>query len=270
MRVRTFLVALVLLAAPAIAGASEVETCVAEAAAQGRTPAPAAFDDMISTLERCALLAPKDPALPIRLAGTLWRKVEGDRALSADQKRAYLERGVGHASTALRLAEDDLEATVLKGLLLLSQAALTTDVAQGKALRDEAAALKARAAALKASGGQPRPDPYAALFAPPPSSPAAPGPQRVGGSIKEPKKIKHVNPNYPESVRNAGIDGTVVLEAVIGTDGKVKNLDVVRRVHPDLDRLAVAAVRQWEYTPTTVDGVAVPVIMTITVNFRRY
>ena len=87
-------------------------------------------------------------------------------------------------------------------------------------------------------------------------------PVRVGGEIKEPRKIKHVSPAYP----NQDVQGVVILEAIIDTDGKVKRVKALRSV-PGLDESALAAVKQWEYTPTLVNGVAVPVIMTVTVAF---
>jgi protein TonB len=59
----------------------------------------------------------------------------------------------------------------------------------------------------------------------------------------------------------------VIIEAVIGTDGRVQEARVLRSI-PLLDQAALDAVRQWEYSPTTLNGVAVPVIMTVTVNFQ--
>ena len=91
-------------------------------------------------------------------------------------------------------------------------------------------------------------------------------PVRVAGEIKEPRKIKDVAPVYPPVAQAAGIQGVVILEVVIDTDGKVKDAQVLRP-QPSLADAAVAAVRQWEYTPTLVNGVAVPVIMTVTVTF---
>ena len=57
-----------------------------------------------------------------------------------------------------------------------------------------------------------------------------------------------------------------MLDATIDPDGRVSNARVVRSI-PLLDAAAVAAVQQWEFTPTVIDGRAVPVIMTVTVNF---
>jgi len=91
-------------------------------------------------------------------------------------------------------------------------------------------------------------------------------PVRVGGEIKEPRKIKDVGAVYPPVAQAAGIQGVVILEVVIDTDGKVKDARVLRP-QPSLSEAAVAAVRQWEYEPTLMNGVAVPVIMTVTVTF---
>jgi protein TonB len=97
---------------------------------------------------------------------------------------------------------------------------------------------------------------------------AGAGPIRVGGSIKEPRKIKHVSPIYPAEALAAGVEGVVVLEAVIGTDGTVQNLTVVRSVAM-LDGAAADAVRQWLFTPTLLNGAPVEVLITVSVNFSR-
>jgi TonB family protein len=99
------------------------------------------------------------------------------------------------------------------------------------------------------------------------SAPSAPEGQPVGGRITEPKKIRHVNPVYPETARRAGIQGTVVMEAVISRTGCIGSLEVLRG-DPPLHAAAVNAVTGWRYTPTLLGRRPVPVIMTITVNFR--
>jgi protein TonB len=107
-----------------------------------------------------------------------------------------------------------------------------------------------------------------ALAAPPPFVPPVQlEPLRVGGQVKEPQKIKHVNPVYPPIAQAAHVSGTVVLDAVIGPDGRVQGV-TVRTSVPLLDRAAIDAVRQWVFTPTTLNGIAVPVLMEVTVNFR--
>jgi TonB family protein len=100
----------------------------------------------------------------------------------------------------------------------------------------------------------------------PPSWPA--NAVRVGGAVREPTKIKHVAPVYPPLAEQARVTGLVILEAVIGEDGKVQNARVIRPAPlAVLDDAALTAVRQWEFTPTLLNGVPVPVVMTVTVNF---
>jgi len=90
---------------------------------------------------------------------------------------------------------------------------------------------------------------------------------RVGGQIKEPKKLENVAPQYPEIARQARVQGVVILECTIGPEGKVTRVTVLRGI-PLLDPAAVDAVKQWVYAPTLLNGVPVAVIMTVTVNFR--
>ncbi len=95
---------------------------------------------------------------------------------------------------------------------------------------------------------------------------SAPQTVHVGGNIKPPVKIKDVKPEYPPVALRERMQGVIILEVTIGTDGKVKDIKVIRSL-PLLADAAVAAVRGWEYRPTMVDGKAVQVITTIPVNF---
>jgi TonB family protein len=90
---------------------------------------------------------------------------------------------------------------------------------------------------------------------------------RVGGKIKPPTKIKNVTPVYPAAAKSANVAGMVIIEATIGGDGKVIAAKVLRSV-PMLDEAALDAVRQWEFTPTLLNGAPVPIVMTVTVNFK--
>jgi protein TonB len=71
---------------------------------------------------------------------------------------------------------------------------------------------------------------------------------------------------YPPEAQSDKAQGVVILETTIGIDGRVTDVRIVRSI-PQLDAAAVAAVKQWEYTPTLQNGVPVAVIMTVTVNF---
>jgi periplasmic protein TonB len=100
-----------------------------------------------------------------------------------------------------------------------------------------------------------------------PDAPPPPQAVRVGGQIKEPKKLKNVPPVYPDIAKQARVQGVVILECTISPQGKVTDVKVLRGI-PLLDQAAIDAVKQWVYTPTLLNGVPVPVIMTVTVNFR--
>jgi protein TonB len=100
-----------------------------------------------------------------------------------------------------------------------------------------------------------------------PEAPPPPQAVRVGGQIKEPKKLKNVAPVYPDIAKQARVQGVVILECTISPQGKVSNVKVLRGI-PLLDQAAIDAVNQWVYTPTLLNGVPVPVIMTVTVNFK--
>lgn len=105
------------------------------------------------------------------------------------------------------------------------------------------------------------------LLPPPPPVRADRPPVRVGGSITRPERVRDVPPVYPPLALRAGVGGTVILEAVIGSDGTVQDLRVLRSI-PLLDGAAIEAVRQWLFTPTLLNGEPVPVVMTVTVTFR--
>jgi len=92
-------------------------------------------------------------------------------------------------------------------------------------------------------------------------------PTSVGGRIQEPRKIVNVPPIYPEAAKREHVQGTVILEATISPWGCVEEVKVLQGV-PMLNAAALNAVVRWRYTPTVLDGVPVPVIMTVTVKFR--
>ena len=102
-----------------------------------------------------------------------------------------------------------------------------------------------------------------------PDAPPAPPVKavRVGGDIHEPRKVLDVAPVYPDIAMKAGVQGIVIIEATLDARGRVVNATVLRGV-PVLDEAALEAVRKWVYTPTLVDGVPTPIILTVTVNFR--
>jgi TonB family protein len=91
-------------------------------------------------------------------------------------------------------------------------------------------------------------------------------PVRVGGNITPPKRTKQVNPEYPEIAKSAKVQGVVIMEIVVDEQGRVAEARVLRSI-PLLDQAALDAVRQWEFTPTMLNGSPVPIVMTVTVQF---
>jgi TonB family protein len=90
-----------------------------------------------------------------------------------------------------------------------------------------------------------------------------------GHTLAPPTKIKDVRPYYPQRLEAAGVSGSVTLEGTIGTDGVLANLVVVPPANPDLAQAAVAAVREWRYTPTLLHGVPIATDVSVSINFLR-
>ena len=116
----------------------------------------------------------------------------------------------------------------------------------------------------------------AGVVPPPPPPPPPPpwtregvsigNPVRVGGDVKPPVKVSDVKAVYPPLALAAHVQGTVTLEAVVGTDGRVNEVRVLNSA-PMFDQAAMDAVKEWRFTPGTMNGVPVPVIVTMMVSF---
>lgn len=89
----------------------------------------------------------------------------------------------------------------------------------------------------------------------------------VGGCIGPPRKLKDVRPDYPPALENSGIEGEVVIEGIIGTDGRMKDMRVIESPHPELERAALDAVGEWEFTPTTLNGRTIETRISVSVGF---
>jgi TonB family protein len=120
--------------------------------------------------------------------------------------------------------------------------------------------------ALPNMGLRPIPQNPGAVVPQPTANPDATGAYRIGGGLMPPKKIKDAAPVYPPIAQEARVQGVVIMEARVDEHGSVSDVRVLRSI-PLLDQAAIDAVKQWQYTPTTMNGVAVPIIMTVTVNF---
>jgi protein TonB len=91
---------------------------------------------------------------------------------------------------------------------------------------------------------------------------------RPGGDVRPPELSRRVEPQYPEAARKAHVDGIVILDAVIAATGEVEEVRVIRSAGRLLDDAAAAALRKWFYRPATLNGRAVRVLLTVTVEFR--
>ncbi len=98
--------------------------------------------------------------------------------------------------------------------------------------------------------------------------PPDPGEEDQERPITAPKKVQDVQPIYPPSARSQRRQGIVILEALISPTGCVRSVEVLRGPAPDLEGAALRAVTFWRYTPALLAGKPVPVVMTVTVNFR--
>ncbi len=106
----------------------------------------------------------------------------------------------------------------------------------------------------------------AAASAAPQEPPADPSLKVSGKDVPPPKRVKMTPPVYPPEAQAQGIRGIVIIEIVIGPDGKVASARLIRSI-PGLDEAALDAVRRWEYEVTRVDGQPVKVVHTVPITF---
>jgi TonB family protein len=108
----------------------------------------------------------------------------------------------------------------------------------------------------------------AASTLPPPPPPSDPNVKRItiGGNVQQAKLITQPRPAYPALAKQARISGVVQLQALIGVDGRVKNLQVISG-HPLLIPPSLEAVQQWVYEKTLLNGAPVEVLTQIDVNY---
>jgi TonB family protein len=90
---------------------------------------------------------------------------------------------------------------------------------------------------------------------------------RVGGGIRAPELISERVQRFPPQARKAGIQGTVILEAVVDQEGCVRHPRVLKGV-PSLDGAALAAVRSWTFRPATLNDKVVAVYYVLSVPFK--
>jgi periplasmic protein TonB len=94
------------------------------------------------------------------------------------------------------------------------------------------------------------------------------GPYRPGSGITAPAIIKEVKPDYTEEGRRRNLEGDVVFEIVVRSDGTVGNVKLLHGLGAGLDQRASEALRQWRFSPARRLGVPVDVIVEVAMEFK--
>ena len=94
------------------------------------------------------------------------------------------------------------------------------------------------------------------------------GPYRPGSGITPPEIVREVKPDYTEEARRRSVEGDVVLEIVVRSDGSVGDVKVVQGLGAGLDRRAIDAVKQWRFSPAKRFGRPVDVLVEVAVEFK--
>jgi protein TonB len=92
---------------------------------------------------------------------------------------------------------------------------------------------------------------------------------RPGSGVTNPRVLHEVKPQYTSDAMRAKIQGTVLLECIVRPDGSVGDVQVLRSLDPTfgLDQEAIKAAKQWRFSPGMHLGEAVPVLVTIELQF---
>lgn len=96
---------------------------------------------------------------------------------------------------------------------------------------------------------------------------AGPNVERPGPNIEMPKLVREVKPQYSPRAMHAKIQGEVLMECVVNTDGRASDFKILRSLDPELDQAALDAAKLWQFEPGKKGGTPVPVMVTITMGF---
>ncbi len=200
-----------------------------------------------------------------------YEKATKNTALTPDEKATALANAVAAEERALAINADYVPSLIYKNLALRTLATMSTDPDEQKRLIKEADELREKALALRRAAGIP--DPPALSATPPPPMPEGfrqnverLHPIRIKGQMLPPTKVRDVKPAYPLDAQNAGVQGIVIIEALIDAEGHVEDARILQSI-PMLDESALGAVRQWQYVPTLLNGAPVAVLTNVTVNY---
>ena len=206
-----------------------------------------------------------------RAVDKLWRTFRLDPARRI-QKGTYLLTRVGESVQLPELEEADV---VMSATLVgFNDTVATYHVVfrQGEtSLADSTVGVsRGGRAVVGGMDGEAAPYLFVIVEPEPPGSPSAASVRFTEESgISEPIAVERVNPRYPEQAREDKITGTVVLDLVVGEDGRVLDIHTIESAHPLLEEAAVEAVRQWRFEPARrADGTVVQVMYVMTIKFN--
>jgi TonB family protein len=94
------------------------------------------------------------------------------------------------------------------------------------------------------------------------------GPYRPGAGITAPAILREVKPDYTEEGRRRHVEGDVVVEIVVRSDGSVGSVKLLQGLGAGLDQRAIDAVRQWRFSPAKRYGVPVDVMVEVAMEFK--
>jgi len=180
---------------------------------------------------------------------------------------ALISDGIANLDKALEINPQYDDAMAYMNLFIRERADLRDtpeeykrDIEEADQWVQKALDSKKMRATTASSSTEPHPPP------PPPGDRQTPQRIQAGSVLTNNNLIRRVQPVYPQEAKTARIEGTVRFSAIIGKDGRIWNLQVISG-HPLLVESALAAVRQWEYKPTLLNGQPVEIKTTIDVNF---
>lgn len=179
-------------------------------------------------------------------------KIVAEPAIADSEQRAFCSDEDGD----IRASSDGKATTCLS----------SGEVVQ-KAIPDPVPAATPPAAAANTTEQKEVTSPEKSGAAGPAASTKRPQRVRISQGVIQRLKISDVAPSYPVDAKQAGVQGLVVLAAVIGKDGNVQSLKVLNSPSPVLSQAAMDAVKQWKYRPFMLNGTPVEVDTQITVNF---
>src|SRR6185295_7740539 len=172
-------------------------------------------------------------------------------------RRAAADATLSAAATAVRQWKYEAPATPIVFVVLVN----FSSVRQPTVSEQDVQTVQA------ARGRLPSPPPPPTIPPPWPAAEAA-GAVRAGNGIRPPQRTKSATPIYSREAREARVQGTVRVEILVGTDGKVKDARVLQSASPLLDQPAIDSARRWEFTPTIVNGEPRPIVLMMEVDFN--